>query len=157
VIAFAAGGAWAAPTSLVRCANVADSTTSGNADRSRVVLGSVSVPPARIQRAQPDNSQSPWKYFAKSGFEIHTGQQPVMVSVPAGWTKRVAITWGPVGAFSKVRFQACRQPGGLTGQWNGYPGGFYLNARTECVPITVTIGRRSKTVHVGIGISCDSR
>jgi hypothetical protein len=156
-IAFAASGAQAASTSLVSCSDVAGSSTSGSADHTRVVLGSVSVPPARIQSAQPDNSESPWRFFAKSGFEIHAGSQPVVVSVPVGWRNRVAITWGPVGAFSKVRFQACRHPGGLTGRWNGYAGGFYLNARTGCVPIRVTIGHRSMTAHVGIGTSCDSR
>jgi hypothetical protein len=151
------GGAQGASAGTIACGNIAGSTTSGTADHSRVVLGVVSVPPARIQRATPDSSASPWKDFAKSGLEIHTGSKPVVVSVPTGWTKRVAITWGSVVPFSRVRFQACDHPGGLTGQWNGYAGGFYLDVRTACVPLTVTVGRKSKTVRVGVGTSCGSR
>jgi hypothetical protein len=148
------GGAQAAPTGSIGCSHVAGSTTSGTADHSRVVLGVVSVPPARIQRATPDSSASPWKDFSKYGLEIHTGSKPVAVSVPAEWRKRVATTWGSVVPFSRVRFQACHHPGGLSGQWNGYAGSFCLNVHAECVPLTVAVGRRSQTVHVGVGTSC---
>lgn len=151
-----AGGAQAAPTGSIGCSQIAGSTTSGTADHSRVVLGVVSVPPARIERAVRVSSTAPWTDWAKYGLEIHTGSQPVVVSVPAGWRKRAAITWGSSVPFSRVRFQACHRPGGLTGQWNGYAGGFYLNVHAECVPIQVTVGRRSKTVRVGVGTSCPS-
>jgi hypothetical protein len=158
VVAIAvADGAQAASTGSIGCGQVAGSTTSGTEDHSRVVLGIVSVPPARIQRATPDSSASPWRDFAKYGLAIHTGSTPVVVSVPAGWTKRVAITWGSVTPFSRVRFQACHHPGGSTGRWNGYAGGFYLDVQAACVPLTVTVGRKSKTVRVGVGTSCGGR
>jgi hypothetical protein len=123
-----------------------------------VVLGVVSFPPARIERAQTDPSASPWTHFAKWGLDVHIGSTPVEVTVPEAWRHRVAITWGSgIGAVASLRFAACRRPGGLSGSWNGYPGGFFLKTATACVPLTVTVGRRSKTLRVGVGEACGKR
>jgi hypothetical protein len=151
----AVSGAQAKPTVVVRCGDVAGSTPSGTQDGSRVVLGIVSAPPARIQRAGTDDSAAPWTYFAKVGLGIHIGTTAVEVAVPKAWRDRVAITWGPgVGAVPALRIAACRRPGGLNGSWNGYPGGFFLKAPTACVPLKVTVGRRTETIRVGIGEAC---
>lgn len=140
---------------VVRCSDVIGSVTSGTEDGYRVVLGIVSVPPARIQRAANDDSDAPWTYFAKAGLVVHGGRVPVQISVPKAWRRRVAITWGSgVGVVAALRVAACRHSGGPSGSWNGYPGGFFLKKPTGCVPLRVTVGRRSRTVHVGIGESC---
>ena len=140
---------------LVRCGDVIGQQASGSLDGSRVVLGLVSVPPVRIQRAAPSGTTA-WKGFSKWGMLIHSGVG-AQVSVPRVWRGRVAITWGAnTGIVSALRFAPCRLPGSRARPWNAYPGGFYINTGAACVPLTVTARHRSTMVWFGIGTSCSS-
>jgi hypothetical protein len=142
-----------AAKTVVGCGDVIGQLGSGSLDGSRVVLGVASIPPARIQRAATSGVNS-WKYFAKWGMAIRAGAS-VTVSVPTAWRSRVAITWGPsTPIVSTLRFASCRSLGGKAQPWNAYPGGFYLDTPTACVPLTFTAGHRSRTVSFGIGKAC---
>jgi hypothetical protein len=117
----------------------------------RVVLGVVAVPPAYIP--QTVDSLSPrWPFWSKSGLVIRGNSPPVGVSVPARWRSRVAITWGNTPAVGALRFATCGA--GVLDGWNPYAGGFLLRTRSACVPLTFTVGRRSKTVRFGVGRRC---
>ncbi|MDE3133922.1 MAG: hypothetical protein KGL15_07645 [Acidobacteriota bacterium] len=136
----------------VGCGDVIDQQAPGSLD-ARVVLGLVAVPPARIQRAAPTGTTS-WTHFSKWGMEVHSGTAAA-VSVPRAWRHRVAITWGantPIA--SALSFAPCHLRGHRSRPWNAYPGGFYINAVRACVPLTITVRRRSRTVRFGIGASC---
>jgi hypothetical protein len=138
---------------VVGCGDVIGQQVTGAFDGSRVVLGLASVPPARIQRAATSGVSS-WKYFTKWGMAIRSGAS-VTVSVPTAWRTRVAITWGSsTPIVSTLRFALCRSADGRKQPWNAYPGGFYVDAPTACVPLTFTAGQRSRTVRFGIGKSC---
>jgi hypothetical protein len=142
-----------AAKTIVACGDVIGQAGSGSLDGSRVVLGVASVPPARIQRAATSGVSS-WKYFAKWGVAVRRGAS-VTVSVPTAWRRRVAITWGAsTPIVSTLGFATCRSLGGKAQPWNTYPGGFYIDTRTACVPLTVTAGDRSRTLRFGIGRSC---
>lgn len=157
-VGLGAGARAAAPQTSVAnprvgCGDVIGQQVSGTLDGSRVVLGVVSVAPARLQRAAPTGN-TPWTHFAKWGMTIHSGAA-VQLSVPKAWRSRVAITWGAsTPIVSTLHFAACRLAGRGARPWNGYPGGFYVNTSKACVPLTVTVGRRSRTVRFGIGESC---
>jgi hypothetical protein len=138
---------------VVGCGDVIGQQTTGSVDGSRVVLGLVSVAPPRIQRGATSGLSS-WKYFSKWGTAIRSGTS-VTVSVPPAWRTRVAITWGgSTPIVSTLRFASCGSQATPKQPWNAYPGGFYTDTPTACVPLTFTVGRRSRTVRFGIGRSC---
>lgn len=137
----------------VPCGDIIGSQASGSLDGARVVLGLVSIPPARIERGAPTGT-TPWTRFSKWGMVIHSGTA-VELSVPRAWRHRVAITWGAnTPIVSTLHFAPCRLPGGAAQPWNAYPGGFYINTATACVPLTITVRDRSRTVRFSIGRSC---
>jgi len=75
-----------------------------------------------------------------------------MVTVPATWRKRVAITWGNnTGIVSALRIAGCPVPPHV---WNAYAGGFYLRSRSACVPLIFRVGGKSATVRFGVGQRC---
>jgi hypothetical protein len=148
-----ATAAKSATGAVVGCGTVIGQQASGSVDGSRVVLGRISAPPARIPRAATAGPGS-WKYFSKWGMAIRSGAS-VTVSVPPAWRHRAAITWGAsTPIVSTLRFAACRSMGGRARPWNAYPGGFYLDTPTACVPLTFTTDHRSRTLRFGIGRSC---
>jgi hypothetical protein len=152
-VSMSAVAAQPAIKTVVGCGDVIGQQVSGASDGGRVVLGLASVPPPRIQRAATTGVSS-WKYFSKWGMAIRSGAS-VTVSVPTAWRSRVAITWGSsTPIVSTLRFAVCRSAGGKKQPWNAYPGGFYLDTPTACVPLTFTAGHRSRTVRFGIGKSC---
>jgi hypothetical protein len=142
----------AEPRAVVRCGDVIGNAASGTGDRYRVVLGVASIPPARIQEATAVSSES-LPYWMKAGLMIHAASPVVTVSAPANWRKREAITWGSAGIVTTIRFASCKVSG-TTESWNAYAGGFYVDARRECVPLKVTVGGATRTTWFGIGRAC---
>jgi hypothetical protein len=117
----------------------------------RLVLGTISVPPAYLPRTV-DLHASPWRYWEKAGLVVRAGRVPVEVTVPATWRGGAAITWGNgVGIVSSLRVAPCPSPPGV---WNAYAGGFYLRARSACVPLVFRVGSRATTVRFGVGRRC---
>jgi hypothetical protein len=152
-VSVSAVAAQPAGRAVVGCGDVIGQQAVGTLNGSRVVLGRVSVAPPRIQRGASSGIGS-WKYFSKWGTAIHAGTS-VTVSVPPAWRRRVAITWGSsTPIVSTLRFASCASLGGTKQPWNAYPGGFFTDTPRACVPLTFTIGRRSRTVRFGIGKSC---
>lgn len=119
----------------------------------RVMFGVVAVPSVVSGRASPSGRSGPWRFFDKQGLFTRAGSPAVVFSVPKAWRTRVAIGWGDgAGPASALRVTSCSGP---SGEWNGYPGGYFLRAPTPvCAPLVVRLGGRSATVHVGIGRSC---
>jgi hypothetical protein len=148
VLAAHAGATTAPPT--VTCDDVILQVKSGRRAGYRVVLGIVSVPPARLAQVVPTNSK-PWAYWRKAGLVVRAGRTPVTVSIPRPWRTRAAITWGGSGKVSALEIAPCPSRSTV---WNAYAGGFFIRARRECVPLTFTVGRRSQTVRFGIGGAC---
>jgi hypothetical protein len=65
-------------------------------DRYRLVLGTVSVPPAYLAQVV-STGETPWAYWRKAGLVVRAGGQAVSISVPLAWRERAAITWGNGG------------------------------------------------------------
>jgi len=147
---------------VIPCSEVGGTDKSGTEADYRVVLGVISVPPARLRKVVPTKSR-PWPFWRKAGLFIHPSHKTVTVSVPRAWRRRFAIVWGSARPpVSALKFQACpnlaRQFGYAHGvRWNGYPGGFYLRKRRECVPLTFKVGNRSHSVRFGFNIPCSGR
>jgi hypothetical protein len=156
VLALAAsGGAAASARSAnvvtVGCDQIIATAKTGHDAGYRVVLGVVSAPPATLPGVVHVPELSPFPYWRKAGIVIRAGRTPVTVSVPKAWRRRVRIGWGnPASPASVVRFAACPSPR----TWNAYAGGFYLRARSACVPLAFAVGGRRATLRFGLGQHC---
>ena len=134
----------------VPCRDVIGQAKTGRAGGYRVVLGVVSVPPARLAQVVATGSR-PWRYWRKAGLVIRASATPVTVTVAPAWRSRAAIAWGGSGVVRSLRFAACPSPAGV---WNAYAGGFYLRASHACVPLIFMVDRRLEIVRFGIGGAC---
>jgi hypothetical protein len=154
VAASAAVAAHATATSTrvptVPCRDVIGQARSGHDGGYRVVLGVVSVPPARLTQVVPTGERR-WPYWRKAGLVVRASGVSVGVSVPRVWGSRAAIVWGGSGQVPALRIAACPSPPGV---WNAYAGGFLIRTRRQCVPLTFTVGRRSQTVRFRVGGAC---
>jgi len=126
----------------------------GNAQpqwRNRLVLNSISVPPAFIHNYSSD--QPGWPYFSKWGIVVRSDGRSVTLTVPPRWRDRLAIDWGNNGhgVYQVIRLAGCKY-GKNVG--NAYAGGFYLRSRSACVPLTFRVGDRTATLRFGIGRRC---
>ena len=135
----------------VPCDEIILHVKSGRAGGYRVVLGVVSVPPARLIQIVPTHDR-PWAYWRKAGLVVRAGAPPVTVTVPAAWRRRAAITWGnSTGIVSALRIASCPGPANV---WNAYAGGFLLRSPSACVPLRFSVSGRSKIVRFGLGRAC---
>jgi hypothetical protein len=158
VVAVACGSTWAttaagtrAAVRTVPCSQVIDHPKfpyrSGGY---RLVLDAFSVPPAYLR--QVVHVGGSWPYWRKAGLVIRAGTPAVTVTVPRGWRSRAAIIWGNAGKpASSLRFASCA---GRTSEGRAYAGGFYLRARSGCVPLVFRVRARSATVSFGVGRRC---
>ncbi len=155
IVAAAAGVAWGAPVSrpvrTVPCAEVIDhSRFPYRSGGYRLVLSAFSVPPAYLR--QLVHVRGTWPYWRKAGLVIRAGAPTVTVTVPQAWRSRAAIIWGNAGSpASSLRFASC---GGRATEGRAYAGGFFLRARSACVPLVFRVGARKATVRFGIGRRC---
>jgi len=118
----------------------------------RVVLGVISAPPAYLPQDVVATHRRPWTYWLKQGLVVRANGMTVTVSVPARWRARAAITWGNnTGIVSSLRIAGC---GSDQHAGNAYAGGFFLRARSGCVPLIFRVGTRSAIVRFGIGRRC---
>lgn len=135
----------------VGCDQIIGRAKTGHDAGYRVVLGIVSAPPASLGSTVHVPEYTPFPYWRKAGMVIHAGRQSVTVSVPAAYARRVRIGWGnPATPTTTVRFSACPSFRG----WIAYAGGFFLRARSACVPLTFAVGRRHTTLRFGLGRRC---
>lgn len=134
----------------VPCRDVIGQAKTGRDGGYRVVLGVVSVPPARLTQVVATGGR-PWRYWRKAGLVIRAGKALIGVKLPKGWRSRAAVSWGSSGAVPALKIAACPSSPGV---WNAYAGGFLLRTRRQCVPLTFTVGRRSQTVRFGVGGAC---
>ena len=120
--------------------------------RYRLVLDSLSVPPAYLEQVEP-TGERPWTHWAKRGMVVRAGGRAVTISVPQAWRRRVGITWGNGGhgVMSAIRISGC---GSDAGKGNAYAGGFFLSRSADCVPLLFQTKGRSKTVWFGVGRRC---
>jgi hypothetical protein len=158
VLCALAGAAAASPGRTVPCQEIIDHPVFpylGSPDpayRYREVLGRLSVPPAYMQQTvRVDEGR--WRYWSKAGLIVRSGPEPVTVSVPVAWRTRAGITWGNGGngVMSSLRIAGC---GTDASRGNAYAGGFFLHARSACVPLVFSVAGRSATVRFGIGRRC---
>jgi hypothetical protein len=136
----------------VSCTGITGRVQDGHAGGNRVVLGTVSVPPAYLPQVGPSRNKA-WPFVTKRGLAVRGGSPAVVVTVPKAWRRRVAVTWGDSAIVSRLRIASCSAflPPKV---WNGYAGAFYLRSRSACVPLTFRVGRRAKTVGFGLGKRC---
>lgn len=124
----------------------------------RVILGDAAVPPAYLGFQLAPGIQSgsaPWRYGWKIGFGFRGGGLPVTITVPAAWRGRLALfgpSSGGYGDTSRLHLPSC-PPKGL---WNVYVSSFFLHTRSGCVPLDVTVGRRTATVWFGLARHCSA-
>ena len=138
-------------TPTVSCDKIILRLASGRAGGYRLVLGVVSAPRAYIPQVVAAGER-PWKYWSKAGLVIRAGSRPVTVRVAEAWRSRAAITWGNSGIVHSLRIASC--PAWSARRWNAYSGGFYLRARSACVPLVFRVGRRATTLRFGVGRRC---
>ena len=160
VVVFALASAAAARVSsatplVVPCADITPPAPVPGQDGTRLALGVIAVPTVyAAQGAAHVDGYGRWTYWHKVGMGVRSGTFTVTVTVPAPWRTRAAITWGNSQRIvSSVRFNGCGSTA-LAAEWNGYVGGFYLRASSACVPLVFSRGRRSTTLHFGIGKHC---
>jgi len=137
---------------IVHCADSILTVKSGTQGGYRVVLGVVSVPPARLTQVVRTDSKR-WPFWRKAGLVIRAGNKTVTVSVPEAWRRRAAVGWGNSGVVSTLKFAPCPTPK----PWNAYAGGFHLRTQRECVPLVFRVGNRAARVRFGLGGACASR
>lgn len=148
----AASSAAPAGASALACGNYIDANAV--AAPLRVVLGVVALPvspgyPALGTALSGDGSGAP-RLFAKTGLVIRPGTTFELI-VPARFTNRLSIGWGPPGRPGhRVVVNNCPNPGG---GWLAYAGGYWID-HPACVPIIVRAGGRQQTVHIGLGTPC---
>jgi hypothetical protein len=117
----------------------------------RVVLDALSVPPAYLPQVVATQDRL-WPYWEKAGMVVRAGAGPVTVTVPSRWRSRAAIGWGNGGPpGTSVTFAGCPGPPNVG---HAYAGGFYLRARSGCVPLRIKVARRTTTVWVGLRRHC---
>jgi len=113
-----------------------------------VVFDGVAVPARFLP--QVVRVEGPWPFWLKAGLLVRSGTRGVSVTVPGRWRGRVAIEWGDSGITSVLRIAPCTR---APNRWNVYTGGFHVR-EPGCVPLLVTIGRRARLVHFGVGRRC---
>ena len=122
-----------------------------SAGRYREVLGVVSAPPAYMPQVLPTNHR-PWAFWHKQGIVLRATRQTVTVTVPDAWRRRVAVSWGGIGApTGALRLRGC---GSSPDRGIAFAGGFFLRSRAACVPLVFRVGTRSATVRFGLGRRC---
>jgi hypothetical protein len=147
----AAAASAAEPT--VTCERVVLRERSGTADGFRILLDTVSVPgPRHLGHEATATPRGRWSHYRNAGLAIRSGTSTVSVSVPEGWRDRVALSWGGSRPSSSIRFAPCAASAG--GIWNFYSGGIHLRGRADCLPLLLTAGGLSTTIHVGVGHAC---
>jgi hypothetical protein len=136
----------------VPCDHIIGPVASADANGYRIVLDVISVPPTYLEPVGLVRER-PWRYWRKAPLVVNSLAGPVIVSVPARWRRRVAITWGNrPGYLHTIRIAAC--PSELVpDSWHAYAGGFFLRA-PACVPLVFRTGGHSATVRFGIGRPC---
>lgn len=91
--------------------------------------------------------------FAKVGLILKIGQT-FTLEIPANMRGHVKIGWSNSGYTVA---DSLAVPGCTTNlpdtKWLVYPGGFWLDA-PACVPLTVTHGGDTETLHIPVGASC---
>ena len=119
-------------------------------DGYRPVLDTFSVPPAYLR--QVVHVGGAWPYWRKTGLVMRAGAPPATVTVARAWRGRASIIWGNADKpVSSLRFASCA---GRATEGRAYAGGFYLRARSACVPLVFRVGARAKTVRFGVGRRC---
>jgi hypothetical protein len=137
----------------VSCSSSIGTTRNPGQGGSRVLFGTVSIPPAVNPRVVAVQHHGRWREWRKAGLAVRAGSASVSVIVPIAWRSRAAITWGDSPIVSAMQFSGC-SAGRSPGQWNAYAGGFYLHASSACVPLVIASGRRQTTVRFGVGRTC---
>jgi hypothetical protein len=157
-VAAAFGSAWAAAAvgthgavRTVPCDQVIDHPRFPyRADGYRLVLGAFSVPPAYL--GQVVHVGGNWPYWRKTGLVIRADAPAATVAVPRAWRRRATIIWGNAATpASSLRFASCA---GRASKGRAYAGGFYLRARSACVPLVFRVGDRTARVRFGVGRRC---
>jgi hypothetical protein len=117
-----------------------------------VIPGQVDVPVFMSQKAVVA-ADAGWPYWSKAGLVVHARSGVVTITVPAAWRRKAAFSWGNGYPPPQSRLQIASCPP-RPYNWNGYAGGFYIRARTACVPLTFHVGRERRTVTIAIGRRC---
>jgi len=88
----------------VSCSGIVLQVRSGHAAGYRVVLGTVSVPPAYLPQVVPSRNKA-WPFWRKAGLNVRGGSSAVVVTVPklgaGGWRSHGATA--RLGADSRLR------------------------------------------------------
>jgi hypothetical protein len=115
------------------------------------VVGLDTTSTLQVSRA---GGADPHRLFAKTGLLVRAGREATL-TVPADWAARVSIAWGNHAAewATSLHIPACPQPPSGSGQWLAFPGGFSLD-KAACVPLEVSAGNKTTTVHVSVGADC---
>lgn len=124
----------------------------------RTVLGVVALPTAPEYGALQTSRtgmRGRLRLFAKTGLVIrpHTRFE---LRVPAGLTRRMAISWGNAGdppPRSRFVVNDCGRGETTGGRWLAYAGGYYVS-RVGCVRLVVVAGGRRRQVRLGLGAPC---
>lgn len=92
-------------------------------------------------------------HFQKMGLVLKAGTA-FTLSVPMEMRGTMKIGWSNSGytLANELVISGCTSPQ-ANADWLAYPGGFWLN-EPGCVPLAVTTGQMSQTIHIPIGKPC---
>lgn len=124
---------------------------SGTDNGARIVLATVSVPPARLPEPPVASGDKTWPYVAAVDLVVRSEQPPAEIVVPKEWRERVALTIGGQKLVDSLQIATCPN-NGLP--WNAFSAEISLTTRTACVPLTFRVGGKAETVRFGIGRGC---
>jgi hypothetical protein len=134
----------------VRCADSSTDRVRG----ARVLLDTVVLPrSAELARPARAGSGGGYRWFRPARIAIRSGGGDVSVSVPLGWRRVAALSFGRVDATDTVRFARCTAQRG----WVVFEGGFHLRERAACIPLAVRVGGTTTTTRLGVGRACGTR
>jgi hypothetical protein len=150
-----ASGGGAAPPGQVNldCSAPIDVVSSPTGPQ-RGILDVVGLDITSTLQAVRAEGAGPHRLFAKTGLLVRAGREGSL-TVPASWATRLSIAWGNHAAewTTGLRIPVCPAPPAASGRWLVFPGGFSLD-KAACVPLQVSAGKKTITVHVSLGAHC---
>ncbi|HSO95799.1 MAG TPA: hypothetical protein VLV81_07130 [Acidimicrobiia bacterium] len=149
----------AAATATLRCSDQIGASSGPAASRT-TVSGTVALTTRAALGAGPggDASDPNARFFAKDGLQFRTGAS-FDLRVPPEWRGRVSLGWGnPAPRTTHLRVAGCAwtpspSQSSPRGTWLAFAGGYWVR-QPACVSVLVTVGHRTRRVHIGIGVAC---
>lgn len=117
----------------------------------RTYLNTVAIRPSAPKSGTFDAHQAPHPLMAKVWLDVHAHRSATL-TLTHHWTHHVAFTWARDAQLTPwttaLAIPPCPRAEGHA--WLAFPGGFTYD-HPVCLPIRLTVGNRSVTIHESVG------